>query len=79
MINFNKRNIRILSFVITSILFLGMNIIFEIYCNVKVNNNLQNQSISILDQSLNPKNIVNQNSKNENLKNENSKSQNKNK
>lgn len=69
MINFNKRNIRILSLVITSILFLGMNIIFENFYNFKVNNNLQNQTISILNQNLNPKDIVNQNSKNKNSKN----------
>ncbi len=77
MINFSKRNVRILSFIITSILFLGINIIFENFYNFKVNNNLQNQSTFILNQNLNPKDIVNQNSKNKNLKNKNSKNQNK--
>lgn len=76
MINFNKRNIRILSLIITSMLFLCMNIIFEDFYNLKLNNNLKNQSIFILNQSLNPKHILSHNSKNKNLKNENFKNKN---
>lgn len=50
MINFNKRNIIILTFLITSILFSVINI-FLIHCNL--NKNFKSQNIYILNENLN--------------------------
>ena len=50
MINFNKRNITILTFLITSILFSVINI-FLIHCNL--NKNFKGQNIYILNENLN--------------------------
>ncbi len=77
MINFNKKNIHIISFIITSILFLCINFIFTNYHNFKRNGNLKNQSIFILSKNLNPKELANQLSKNKNSKNQNEKINNK--
>lgn len=76
MINFNKRNIHILTFIITSILFICIQFIFKSYYKFKENINLPNQSIFILSKNLNPKEIANQLSKSKNSKNENNKKQN---
>lgn len=71
MINFNKRNIHILTFIITSILFICIQFIFKGYYKFKENINLPNQSIFILSKNLNPKEIANQISKSKNSKNKN--------
>ncbi len=71
MINFNKRNIHILTFIITSILFICIKFIFKSYYKLKENINLPNQSIFILSKNLNPKEIANQLSKSKNSKNKN--------
>ncbi len=71
MINFNKRNIHILTFIITSILFICIQFIFKSYYKFKENINLPNQSIFILSKNLNPKEIANQLSKSKNSKNKN--------
>lgn len=71
MINFNKRNIHILTFIITSILFICIQFIFKSYYKFKENINLPNQSIFILSKNLNPKEIANQLSKSKNPKNKN--------
>lgn len=71
MINFNKRNIHILTFIITSILFICIQFIFKSYYKFKENINLPNQSIFILSKNLNPKEVANQLSKSKNSKNKN--------
>ncbi len=77
MINFNKRNINILTFVITSILFIYIQFIFKNYYKFKGNVNLPAQSIFILSKNLNPKEISNQISKSTNSKNKNETTKNK--
>lgn len=63
MINFNKKNIHILTFIITSVLFICIQIVSKSYYEIKENIKLQNQSIFILSKNLNPKEIANQLSK----------------
>lgn len=77
MINFNKKNVHILTFVITSILFICINFIFENYYKFKESIKLENQSIFILSKNLNPNEIANQLSKNKNSQNKNEKTNNK--
>lgn len=77
MINFNKRNIHIITFIITSVLFICIQFISDNQYEFKQNINLQNQSIFILSKNLNPKEIANQLSKNKNSKNKNQDANNK--
>ncbi len=77
MINFSKKNIHILTFIITSILFIGIQFISKSYYEIKENIKLQNQSIFILSKNLNPKEIANQLSKSKNSKNKNENTNNK--
>lgn len=77
MINFNKRNTHIITFIITSVLFICIQFIFDNYYEFKQNINLKNQSIFILSKNLNPKEIANQLSKNKNSKNKNQDTNNK--
>lgn len=77
MVNFNKRNISILTFIITSILFIYIQFIFKNYYKFKENINLPGQSIFILSKNLNPKEIANQLSKSRNSKNQNENTNNK--
>ncbi|HBC83998.1 MAG TPA: hypothetical protein DCZ30_00650 [Clostridiales bacterium] len=60
-----------MTFIITSVLFICIQFIFNNHYEFKQNINLQNQSIFILNKNLNPKEIANQLSKNKNSKNKN--------
>lgn len=77
MINFNKRNIHIITLIITTVLFMCIQFIFNNHYEFKPNINSNNQSIFILSKNLNPKEIVNQLSKNKNSKKKNQDANNK--